>query len=252
MSKNDPQIAIIGDGKMGRTIAQMVQERGWSVCAMLDSAHNRGGKGITRRALGDPDVAIEFTKPEAAVDNIRACIESGVSVVVGTTGWYESLPMITEEAKRADVGLLWAPNFAVGVNLFVELTRRAGELMGLAPEFAGVLVETHHSAKKDAPSGTALAIVNAMEKGLGKRIPVTSVRTGSVPGTHEVIFDSTYEQMTLRHEARDRRVFADGALRASQWLIGKKGVFTMRDVLGFTKIRASGESEGPEEKLAEG
>jgi 4-hydroxy-tetrahydrodipicolinate reductase len=124
--------------------------------------------------------------------------------------------------------------------------------MGLVPEFAGVLVETHHSAKKDAPSGTALAIVNAMEKGLGKRIPVTSVRTGSVPGTHEVIFDSTYEQMTLRHEARDRRVFADGALRASQWLIGKKGVFTMRDVLGFTKIRASGESEEQEEKVAEG
>ena len=105
--------------------------------------------------------------------------------------------------------------------------------MGLAPEFETMLVETHHSAKKDAPSGTALAIVNAMEDGLKKRIPVTSVRTGSVPGTHEVIFDSTYEQMTLRHEARDRRVFADGALRAAQWLIGKRGVFTMRDVLGF-------------------
>ena len=234
MSKNDPQIAVIGDGKMGRTIAQMVQERGWTVCAMLDSAHNQKGKGITRRALGDPDVAIEFTKPDAAVDNIQACIEAQVPVVVGTTGWLDSLPMITEQANAANAGLLWAANFAVGVNLFIELTRKAGELMGLAPEFAGALIETHHSAKKDAPSGTALAIVNAMEKGLGARIPVTSVRTATVPGTHEVIFDSTYEQMTLRHEARDRRVFADGALRAAQWLIGRQGVFTMRDVLGFT------------------
>jgi 4-hydroxy-tetrahydrodipicolinate reductase len=249
VSRNDPQIAIIGDGKMGRTVAQMVQERGWSVCAMLDSEHNINGRGITKRALGDPDVAIEFTKPEAAVANILACLESGVPIVVGTTGWFESLPMVTEQVKATNGGLLWAPNFAVGVNLFVELTRRAGELMSLAPEFAGALVETHHSAKKDAPSGTALAIVNAMEKGLGKKIPVTSVRTGSVPGTHEVIFDSTYEQMTLRHEARDRRVFADGALRAAQWMIGKQGVFTMRDVLGFTKLERAEKTGG---KSAEG
>ena len=249
MSRNDPQIAIIGDGKMGRTVAQLVQERGWSVCAMLDSEHNINGRGITKRALGDPDVAIEFTKPDAAVANILACLEAGVPIVVGTTGWFESLPMVTEQVKAANGGLLWAPNFAVGVNLFVELTRRAAELMSLAPEFAGALVETHHSAKKDAPSGTALAIVNAMEKGLGKKIPVTSVRTGSVPGTHEVIFDSTYEQMTLRHEARDRRVFADGALRAAQWMIGKQGVFTMRDVLGFTKLERPEKTGG---KSAEG
>ena len=234
---NDPQIAVIGDGKMGRAVAQMAQDRGWAVCAMLDSEHNKSGKGITKRALGDPDVAIEFTEPGAAVMNILACIAARVPVVVGTTGWYDSLPMITDEATAAGSAVLWAPNFAIGVNLFVELTRRAGELMAAAPEFAAAVVETHHSAKKDAPSGTAIAIVKAMEKGLRKETPVTSVRTGSVPGTHEVIFDSTYEQMTLRHEARDRRVFADGALRAAQWLIGKQGggVFTMRDVLGFTK-----------------
>jgi len=230
---NEPHIAIIGDGKMGRTIAQMTQERGWTVCAMLDSAHNRNGAGITRRALGDPDVVIEFTAPGAAVANIMACVADKMPVVVGTTGWYESLPMVTEQVTAAGSALLWAPNFSVGVNLFVELTRRAAEIMSAAPEFSAHLVETHHSAKRDAPSGTAVSIVNAMEKGLGKRIEVTSVRTGSVPGTHEVIFDSTYEQMSLRHEARDRRVFADGALRAAQWLIGKHGVYTMRDVLGF-------------------
>lgn len=231
----EPHIAVIGDGKMGRTVAQLIQERGWTVCAMLDAEHNKSGKGITKRALGDPDVAIEFTEPESAVMNILACIAAKIPVVVGTTGWYDSLPMITEETNAAGSAVLWAPNFAIGVNLFVELTRRAGEIMSAAPEFSAAVVETHHSAKKDAPSGTAISIVKAMEKGLKKEVPVTSVRTGSVPGTHEVIFDSTYEQMTLRHEARDRRVFADGALRAAHWLIGKKGVFTMRDVLGFTK-----------------
>ena len=231
---NQPHIAIIGDGRMGRTIAQMVQERGWTVCAMLDAEHNRDGTGISRRALGDPDVAIEFTEPGSAVANILACIADRIPVVVGTTGWYESLPMVVDRAKVIGGTFLWAPNFSVGVNLFIELSRRASEVMASAPEFAVHLLETHHSAKKDAPSGTALAIVDTMEKALHKRIPVTSVRTGSVPGTHELIFDSTYEQMSMKHEARDRRVFADGALRAALWLIGKRGVFTMRDVLGFS------------------
>jgi len=233
----EPAIAIIGDGKMGRTIAQMVQERGWHLTAMLDAEHNRGGEGITRRALGDPDVAIEFTEPEAAVGNIMACIHEGVPVVVGTTGWYSALSSITEAANEAGASLLWAPNFSIGVTLFVELAREAGRIMSKS-DFAAAMVETHHSAKKDAPSGTAIAIAKAMEAPLGKALPVTSVRTGSVPGTHEVIFDAPFEQISLRHEARDRRVFADGALRAANWLRGKKGVFTMRDVLGFTQETA--------------
>lgn len=230
---NEPAIAIIGDGKMGRTIGQMVQERGWHLTAMLGQEHNRDGAGITRRALGDPDVAIEFTEPASAVSNIMACIHEGVPVVVGTTGWYDALPMITETANEEGATLLWAPNFSIGVTLFVELARRAAEIMSRS-EFSAAMVETHHSAKKDAPSGTALAIAKAMEGSLGKPLPVTSVRTGSVPGTHEIIFDGPFEQITMRHEARDRRVFADGALRAAQWLKGKKGVYTMRDVLGFT------------------
>ena len=229
---NKPAIAVIGDGRMGRTIAQMVQERGWHLTAMLDQEHNRDGVGITRRALGDPDVAIEFTEPGSAVPNILACIHEGVPVVVGTTGWYDALPMIIEAAGEEDASLLWAPNFSIGVTLFVELARNAAEIMSKS-EFAAAMIETHHSAKKDAPSGTAIAIVKAMEGALGRQIPVTSVRTGSVPGTHEIIFDSAFEQITMRHEARDRRVFADGALKAAEWLKGRKGVFTMRDVLGF-------------------
>ena len=230
------QVAIIGDGKMGSAIAQMTQERGWQVSGMLDGAHNRGGVGITRRSLGDPDVAIEFTEPGSAVANIMACISERVPVVVGTTGWYDSLPMVTDAANDADAALLWAPNFSVGVTLFVELAREAAKVLAAAPDFSAHMIETHHSAKKDAPSGTAIAIVKAMKDGFGHTIPVTSVRTGSVPGTHELIFDGPFEQIVMRHEARDRRVFADGALRAAQWLIGKKGVYTMRDVLGFSAL----------------
>lgn len=229
---NEPAIAVIGDGKMGRTVGQMVQERGWHLTAMLDAEHNQGGAGITRRALGDPDVAIEFTEPQSAVPNIMACIHEGVPVVVGTTGWYASLPLITEAVEEEGGSLLWAPNFSVGVAAFIELAREAARIVSKSG-FSAALVETHHSAKKDAPSGTALSIVQAMETELEKEIPVTSIRTGSVPGTHELIFDAPFEQIVMRHEARDRRVFADGALRAAEWLKGKKGVFTMRDVLGF-------------------
>ena len=229
---SEPAIAVIGDGKMGRTIAQMIQERGWHLTAMLDAEHNQGGAGITRRALGDPDVAIEFTEPSSAVGNIMACLHEGVPLVVGTTGWYSSLPVITEAVEEEGGSLLWAPNFSVGVAAFVELAREAARIVSRSG-FSAALVETHHSAKKDAPSGTALAIAGAMQNDLGKELPVTSVRTGSVPGTHELIFDAPFEQIVMRHEARDRRVFADGALRAADWLRGKKGVFTMRDVLGF-------------------
>ncbi len=232
---NIPHIAIIGNGKMGTAIARMTQERGWQVSAMLDQAHNRRGAGISKRTLGDPDVAVEFTEPGSAVDNIMACISDGVPVVVGTTGWYESLPKVTAAALERGGALLWAPNFSIGVTMFTELARQAARIMAATPEFAAHLVETHHSAKKDAPSGTALAIVAAMQDELDRTVPVTSVRTGSVPGTHELIFDGPFEQIVMRHEARDRRVFADGALRAAQWLIGRTGVFTMRDVLGFAR-----------------
>lgn len=229
-----PHIAVIGNGKMGTAIAQMIHERGWQVSAMLDGSHNRNGDGISKRSLGHADVAIEFTEPGSAVKNIMACISDGIPVVVGTTGWYDSLPLVTAAAIDRGGALLWAPNFSIGVALFTEIARQAARLMAATPDFAAHLVETHHSAKKDAPSGTALAIIEAMKETSGRTIPVTSVRTGSVPGTHELIFDGPFEQISMRHEARDRRVFADGALRAAQWLIGKKGVFTMRDVLGFS------------------
>jgi 4-hydroxy-tetrahydrodipicolinate reductase len=227
-------IAIIGDGKMGQAIRQLATEKGWSVAAVIGERESAHGGGITAGSLGKADVAVEFTQPDAAVANVIASLRAGVPVVVGTTGWYDSLPEVTRVAKETGTGLLWSPNFSLGVNVMIELARYAGTLMRPLEGFDAHIVETHHSRKKDAPSGTAIAIGKAASDALDRPIPTTSVRTGSVPGTHELIFDGAFEQLTLTHLARDRRVFAEGALQAASWLIGKKGVFTMRDVLNLT------------------
>ena len=224
-------IAIIGDGKMGQAIRQLAIENGWKVSAMLGERESANGKGITSGTLGDADVAVEFTQPDAAVANVTAGLRAGVPIVVGTTGWYDELPEVTRIAKESGTGLLWSSNFSLGVNVMIELARYAGTLMHPLEGFDAHIVETHHSRKKDAPSGTAIAIGKAASDALDRPIPTTSVRTGSVPGTHELIFDGMFEQLSLTHVARDRRVFAEGALQAAAWLIGKKGVFTMRDVL---------------------
>lgn len=226
------RVAIIGDGKMGNAVAQVAREKGWEVTGVLGIRESDGGKGITAVTLGNPDVAIEFTEPNAAVANVSACLRARVPVVVGTTGWYESLPQLTRLAEESGTGLLWSPNFSLGVNVFLELARYAGTLVRASGGFDAHIVETHHTRKKDAPSGTASAIAREANQGLGRTVPITSVRTGEVPGTHELMFDGLYEQLTITHTARDRRVFAEGAVHAADWLVGKSGVFTMRDVLG--------------------
>jgi 4-hydroxy-tetrahydrodipicolinate reductase len=228
-------IAIIGDGKMGRAIRELAEAKGWKVAAMVGERENAAGSGITKSTLGNADVAVEFTEPKAAVANINAALRAGVPVVVGTTGWYEQLPAVTKIANEAGTALLWSPNFSLGVNVLIELARYAGTLMQPLEEFDAQIVETHHSKKKDAPSGTAIAIAKAASEALRRAIPTTSVRIGSVPGTHELIFDGSYEQLSLTHVARDRRVFAEGALAAADWLVGKRGVFTMRDVLNLQR-----------------
>ena len=234
---SERNIAIIGDGKMGQAVRQLATEKGWNVAAMLGERESANGKGITAKSLGNADVAVEFTQPDAAVANVTASLRAGVPVVVGTTGWYDSLAEVTRIATETGTGLLWSPNFSLGVNVMIELARYAGTLMQPLEGFDAHIVETHHSRKKDAPSGTAIAIGKAASDALDRPIPTTSVRTGSVPGTHELIFDGAFEQLTLTHLARDRRVFAEGALQAASWLIGKKGVFTMRDVLNLPARR---------------
>lgn len=228
-------IAIIGDGKMGQAIRELAQAKGWKVAALVGERESAGGTGITRSTLGNADVAVEFTQPDAAVANITAALRAGVPVVAGTTGWYDQLLLVTQVANEAGTALLWSPNFSLGVNVLIELARYAGALMQPLEEFDAHIVETHHSKKKDAPSGTAVALARAASGGLKRPIPTTSVRTGSVPGTHELMFDGLYEQLSLTHVARDRRVFAEGALAAADWLVGKRGVFTMRDVLNIQR-----------------
>lgn len=225
------KVAIIGDGKMGKTLAAMAKERGWAVTTVLGEKANPDGSGITRESLKGADVAIEFTEPKSAARNIRACVAAGCPVVVGTTGWYDSLDAVTAEVKRANGTLLWSANFSIGIQIFLDLARRAGSLVAGIEGWEAHIVETHHSAKKDAPSGTAIVLEQAAREGLGRKVPITSVRTGSVPGTHELILDSLSEQLGITHTVRDRAVFAAGALAAADWLVGKRGVFTMRDFL---------------------
>lgn len=229
------RLAIIGNGRMGHAIRTLASESGANVVAVIGSAGNENGAAIDADRLAGADVAIEVTVPSAAPANAIACLEAGVPVVVGTTGWHERLPEVTAVAQRVSGTLLWAPNFSAGVVLFTALIEEAGRLFGRDASFAAHLVETHHAAKKDAPSGTALSLADAFAKQAGARPAITSVRVGHVPGTHEIVLDAAFEQVRLVHAARDRRVFAAGALRAAAWLVGKRGVFTMRDVLGLTR-----------------
>jgi 4-hydroxy-tetrahydrodipicolinate reductase len=223
-------LALIGMGKMGRAISTLAPERGFRVVAELD-ASRPDFRGVSRETLNGAQVAIDFTTPDAAAANVRACAAAGCPIVVGTTGWYADLPTVSSEVERAGGALLTAPNFSVGVAVFDRVVAEAARLFGQLEGFDAHLVETHHSAKKDAPSGTAGALAKTAQAALGRPISVTSIRTGHVPGTHELIFDAPFEQVRLVHEARDRRVFAEGALVAARWLVGRRGVFTLQDVL---------------------
>ena len=231
-------LALIGMGKMGRALAALAPERGFRVVAELDPSHP-GYAGVTRESLGGAQVAIEFTMPDAAPTNAQACAAAGCPVVVGTTGWYDQLPAVAAEIERAGGALLTAPNFSVGVAVFDRVVAEAARLFGQLGGFDAHLIETHHAAKKDAPSGTAGALAKTAARALGHPIAVTSIRVGHVPGTHEVVFDAPFEQVRLVHEARDRRVFAEGALVAARWLVGRRGVYTMADVLSGNTVGAS-------------
>ncbi len=226
-----PRLAIVGDGKMGRTIVQLAPERGFTVCALVAARHNDGGRGITPGGLNGAQIAIEFTEPAAAAANVEAALRAGVPIVCGTTGWYDQLPRLRALTTELGGALFAAPNFSVGVAVFARIAERAAVALAPLAAFDAHVIETHHSAKKDAPSGTGAMLRDVIATKLGRDVAVTSVRTGSVPGTHELVFDAPFEQIRLTHEARDRRVFADGALLAARWLIGRTGVFDMDDLL---------------------
>jgi 4-hydroxy-tetrahydrodipicolinate reductase len=226
------KLALLGHGKMGKTIAQLAPQRGFEVRLVLDIAENRSGGGITRQNFQGIDAALDFTTPDAAVDNIRRVAALGCNLVVGTTGWHDRLDDVRRSIESAGVGMVYAANFSIGVNLFYRAARAAAEIFAAFPMFEPYLTEAHHHTKKDAPSGTALELKRQVQPFLkGREIPVASIRAGYIPGTHEFGFDSEGDTVLLRHAARSRQGFAEGALYAARWVVGKRGLFSFAEVL---------------------
>lgn len=242
------EIAIIGYGRMGREIERLAPQRGINVRSIIDPvAQGAQFKEITPEALQGVDVAIEFTSPEAALANIEKVAGLGVNMVVGTTGWYESLDRVRGIVEKAQIGFIYAPNFAIGVNVFYEIVACAAKLFDKLEDYDIYCHETHHSGKADSPSGTAkklgeILLANLKRKETAvydclhrKRGPgelhVSSTRGGRVPGTHEVVFDSEFDSVELVHRGRSRGALAAGALQAAQWIKDKKGFFGFSDFL---------------------
>ena len=226
-------LAIVGYGKMGRLIEQLAPEYGFEVRAKFDGANNAHGVGLTREALRGIDAAVEFTTPDAAVENILWLAAAGVNVAAGTTGWMAQFPAVREALARSGTGLVWAPNFSVGMNLFLQAVAHTTTLFAKQKEYEAWGWEIHHSAKKDAPSGTLKKLATEMQaSGYDRTVSLSSNRAGAHPGTHEIGFDSAGDTITLRHTSRSREGFARGALQAARWVTGRKGIFEFREILG--------------------
>jgi 4-hydroxy-tetrahydrodipicolinate reductase len=218
-------LALIGYGKMGKLIGELAPEYDFEVAQTLESGDEWiGFPGI--------DVAIEFTVPEAAPENLKRLAAAGIPAVTGTTGWLKHLDEVSEAFLKANGSLVWSPNFSVGVAVFRRLVETAGQLLKNESEYGSWAWEIHHDAKKDAPSGTLIHLVEALRQGGYTRpVDVASNRAGKHPGTHEIGFDSAADTITLRHAARSREGFARGALKAARWILEHKGVFTFEEVL---------------------
>jgi 4-hydroxy-tetrahydrodipicolinate reductase len=218
------RLAIVGYGKMGRLIESLAPAYGFEVALKLDEFNNADGAGLTAANFAGIDVAIEFSIPAVVPANVEGIAALGVPLVVGTTGWLEHKDRVQRAVEKHQTGLVWSPNFSIGVNVFFRLVSEAARLLAEEPAYGAWAWEIHHAAKKDAPSGTLLKLVAEMKKtGYARPIDVGSNRAGTIPGTHEIGFDSGADTITLRHTARSREGFARGALKAAQWIIGKKG-----------------------------
>ena len=225
-------IAIVGYGKMGRIIERIALERGHAVPLKLDELNNANFSAVTAQNFQGIDVAIDFSIPEAAVENMLRISALGVNVVEGTTGWTSRMPEVRAAIEQNGTGLVWSPNYSIGVNIFSRIVALAAQLMSNQAEYEAWAWEIHHSAKKDAPSGTLLKLVADMtEAGFSRPVDASSSRAGKVPGTHEIGFDSAADTITLRHTARSREGFALGAVKAAEWSQGKKGFYEFADIL---------------------
>jgi 4-hydroxy-tetrahydrodipicolinate reductase len=226
------RLAIVGYGKMGKLIEQLAPEYGFEVALKLDEFNNAGFEGITRENFNGIDAAIDFSIPSAVVENAERISALGVNLVVGTTGWTENVGRVKAAVEKNGTALVWSPNYSIGVNVFFRLVSEAARLLSKEAAYGAWAWEIHHHTKKDAPSGTLLKLVDEMKHaGYSRSIDTGSSRAGAHPGTHEIGFDCSADTITLRHTARNREGFARGALKAAQWVVGKKGYHEFADIL---------------------
>jgi len=222
-------LLILGRGKTGSLVADVARERRHHLETLSD-VENADARALTPEFLAPFDAVIDFTEPKAVVPNAEATIRAGRNMVVGTTGWYEHVPRLRELVLSAKTGFLYGSNFSIGVNLFFEIAKTAG--VALKYGYSGQIFERHHIQKKDAPSGTALTLEKIVRDsgGKGEEIEIVSFREGDVVGMHEVVFNSLNDRIYLCHDANSRRGFAEGAVRAAEWLLGKSGFFEFRNI----------------------
>jgi 4-hydroxy-tetrahydrodipicolinate reductase len=224
-------LLILGRGKTGSMVAEVARSRRHHV-RVLSAAENVGASALTPDSLAAIDMAIDFTTPTAAVSNAEACIRAKKNLVVGTTGWYDQVPRLREMVLSAKTGLLYGSNFSIGVNLFFEIAATAGA--ALKYDYSGQIFERHHAQKKDAPSGTAITIQKIVRDAAGesaeKEVEIVSFREGDVVGMHELVFNSAGDRIYLCHDAKSRQGYAEGAVRAAEWLAGKTGFYDFREI----------------------
>jgi 4-hydroxy-tetrahydrodipicolinate reductase len=240
-------IALIGYGKMGKEVEAVAKERGVRIVMIFTRENNLDGAGLTKSALTNVDVCIDFSTPEAALRNIEAVVACGKNMVVGTTGWHNNLQRARELVRKHKTGLVYASNFSLGVNIFSRMVAEAARLIEPYAEYDVAISETHHAGKADSPSGTALSLASLIMQSLRRKselmtepakgrikphqLHIASQRLGHTTGRHCVAFDSDADTIELVHTAKNRRGFAAGALVAAQWIKGKKGFYTMHDVI---------------------
>jgi 4-hydroxy-tetrahydrodipicolinate reductase len=223
-------ILLLGRGKTGSLVAEVARQRGHTV-EVAGAAENAACAALSADKLREVDVVIDFTAPSCVVGHIEACIAAGKNMVVGTTGWHGEVDRIRQLVENQGTGFLYAANFSVGVNLFLDVAHAAAA--ALRHDYSGQIFERHHAQKKDAPSGTAIAIQRVIREVSGQKkdhLEITSFREGDVVGMHEVVFESAADRIYLCHDAKSRQGFADGAVRAAEWLAGKKGFYDFKDV----------------------
>jgi 4-hydroxy-tetrahydrodipicolinate reductase len=223
---------LLGAGKTGAVVAEVAASRGHS-CEIIEVTENRNGSALTKQRLAGIDAVIDFTTPDAIMTNIEATVRAGANMVVGTTGWYGELPHVRNQVERARTGFIWASNFSMGVNLFFAIVREGAKALkyGYEPRIS----ETHHVHKLDAPSGTAVSLAKTIEQFGGKKAPINSIREGEVVGAHTVELLSLADKITLSHEALNRRGFAEGAVRAAEWVKGKRGFYEFQEIFSQLK-----------------